>query len=187
MRRRANMDSTRIARNALLDDFVRHARELKLENRLPGFLVASHLPPFLSLLFTTAHFAGATFEMRKHLEIWGEKGKTDIIGYNSNFFFKLIARIRSFMGIFDHPAGSKLIHPLSYFWISCRIMSGFFIMYMCIESPAILAFYWNEDACAVSPTRELSLALELAFLVEIILNFFVGFYDELSGEQASDD
>ena len=123
--------------------------------------------------------------MRKHLEIWGDKGRKDIAGYNSNLIFKCIAIIRSFMGIFDNPAGSRLIHPLSYFWISFRMLSGLLVMYMCIESPAILAFYWNANSCAAFPTRSLSLTIELLFLIEILLNFFVAYYDELSGGQSS--
>jgi hypothetical protein len=36
IRKRTNMDVTRLARNTLLDDFVRQSRMLKLDRRLPG-------------------------------------------------------------------------------------------------------------------------------------------------------
>lgn len=183
VRKKANMDVTRLARNTLLDDFIRQTRQLKLNNRLPGprFHTYSRENSPNKYILTFLTFLGATFEMRKHLEIWGEKGIKDIPGYNSNILYKFIASARSFMGIYDHPAGSKLIHPLSYFWICFRIMSGLLIMFMCIESPAILAFYWNANSCAVFPTRDISLTIEVLFLCEIVLNFFVAYYDELSG------
>lgn len=38
VRKKANMDVTRLARNTLLDDFIRQTRQLKLDNRLPGRL-----------------------------------------------------------------------------------------------------------------------------------------------------
>jgi hypothetical protein len=121
--------------------------------------------------------------MRKHLEIWGDKGLKDALGeHKSNPFTRFLASVRSFMGIFDPPGGSRMIHPLSYFWICCRLLSGLLIMFMCIESPAILAFYWNANSCVIFPTRFLSLTIELIFLAEIVISFFVGFYDELSGE-----
>jgi hypothetical protein len=120
--------------------------------------------------------------MRRHLEIWGDKGTKDTVGYTSNPFSRFLASARSFMGIYDPPGGSRMIHPLSYFWICCRLFSGLLIMFMCIESPAILAFYWNTNSCVIFPTRFLSLTIEIIFLIEIVLCFFVGYYDDLSGE-----
>jgi hypothetical protein len=157
--RKKNLDMTRLARNTLLDDFIRQTKQER---------------PRMS-------FPGATYEMRKHLEIWGEKNIKDLDMDRTKFINRLAASARTFAGIFDPPGGSKVIHPLSYFWISCQIFSGLLILFMCIESPAILAFYWSTDACAVFPTRALSLAIEVAFLIEIVLRFFVGYYDDISG------
>ena len=125
---------------------------------------------------------GATFEMRKHLEIWGDKSLKDATGYTSNPFTRFLGSVRSFMGIFDPPGGSRMIHPLSYFWICCRLLSGLLVMFMCIESPAILAFYWNANSCVIFPTRFLSLTIELLLISETFLFFFVGYYDDVSGE-----
>ncbi|EKX40202.1 hypothetical protein GUITHDRAFT_142925 [Guillardia theta CCMP2712] len=88
--------------------------------------------------------------------------------------------LRYILGIHDGIMGqgsSKLIHPLSVFTIVKHVLSSLLTVYSFIETPVIIAFYWNQDACFKPKTAEMGLALETSFIIEIILQFFTGYYD----------
>lgn len=49
-----------------------------------------------------------------------------------------------------------------------------FLLYTAIATPAVIAFHWLDDVCSVVPTLYFDLALDVFFLLDIIMSFCMG-------------
>ena len=70
---------------------------------------------------------------------------------------------------------SSLIYPLSWFGLAWIGLNVVFLAYIAVATPPMIAFYWLDDACIESPTLWFDFALDLFFLVDIIMNFNIGY------------
>lgn len=95
-------------------------------------------------------------------------------------FFKLwIGKITSgedHNGIYSSmQKGSRyILHPMAPLAIFFGLLSGIFLLYTAIVLPFTLAFFWDLRQCENSPTLYIDMLVDVYFIFEIVLAFFVG-------------
>mmetsp|Transcript_37941 Transcript_37941/g.100971 ORF Transcript_37941/g.100971 Transcript_37941/m.100971 type:complete len:431 (+) Transcript_37941:34-1326(+) len=74
--------------------------------------------------------------------------------------------------------GSRIIHPSSPFMIGYILLSGLVLLYTAAVVP-VQQFMWsNDDPCIKFPTLEFDVAVDFFFISEVIVQFFVGYYND---------
>ena len=71
---------------------------------------------------------------------------------------------------------SRLIYPFSRFGGMWIIITSVFLVYTGIVTAPLVAFYWTDDTCSISPTLFLDVFIDSFFLVDIFITFKVGIF-----------
>ena len=69
---------------------------------------------------------------------------------------------------------SRLIHPLSPFGIGWLCLTAVFLGYTAVMTPPIIAFHWLDGECAIVPTLPFDTAVDIFFLVDILMSLNTG-------------
>ena len=69
---------------------------------------------------------------------------------------------------------SRMISPVSPFCIGWTIFTAIFLAYTAIVTPPVIAYCWNDPPCAPVPTLEFEVAIDIFFLLDIIVQFNIG-------------
>jgi CRP-like cAMP-binding protein len=69
---------------------------------------------------------------------------------------------------------SRLIYPLSYFSIAWLSITGLFLAYTAVVTPAMISFHWLDPECAIVQTLIFDCILDCFFLIDILLTFNTG-------------
>jgi len=73
--------------------------------------------------------------------------------------------------------GSRLIHPSSPFASGLLIVSATLLLYSALASSFLVGFLWEAEICEFPPpTLLFDMFVDIFFLVEIFLQFFIGVY-----------
>jgi hypothetical protein len=70
--------------------------------------------------------------------------------------------------------GCRLIHPQSRFMQGMMVMSTSLLVYTAIIVPVQLCIWTYDDPCIIFPTLPFDIAVDAFFLVEVLVQFFVG-------------
>ena len=82
---------------------------------------------------------------------------------------------------YEGMPGSRLIHPRSLFATVWLMTSALFLLYSAICSSFYVGFLWHATLCDfVPPTLYFDMFIDVFFLVEIFITFFMG--DTIAGE-----
>mmetsp|Transcript_30422 Transcript_30422/g.80896 ORF Transcript_30422/g.80896 Transcript_30422/m.80896 type:complete len:577 (-) Transcript_30422:1098-2828(-) len=77
--------------------------------------------------------------------------------------------------------GNRIIHPGSPFMFVLLVTSALVLLYTAAVIP-VQQFMWDyDDPCHKFPTLEFDVAVDCFFIIEVLLQFFVGYYDEGTG------
>jgi len=69
---------------------------------------------------------------------------------------------------------SRLIHPNSPFQLGLTVVSSLFLFYTAVVTPFLVAFFWNQSPCDMSPTIVFDMVVDAFFLCEILITFGTG-------------
>jgi CRP-like cAMP-binding protein len=70
-----------------------------------------------------------------------------------------------------------MIHPLSPFMMIVHMISVLLNVWCFFEMPVLIAYYWSSPPCFKPKSFECDMAVEVFFILEMFLGFFVGSYD----------
>ena len=66
-----------------------------------------------------------------------------------------------------------MIHPLSKFGLAWVAANCIFLAYIAVVTPPMIALYWLDDPCQSPPTIVFDTALDVFFILDICMNFFM--------------
>jgi len=123
---------------------------------------------------------GAKFHGRQHKE------ESNVVGVGSELLahvrhrrtasgngsdFSIVKRVFGIGPASPGVPASRMIYPLSPFALMWMGFTCGFLLYTAIATPAVIAFHWLDDVCAVVPTLYFDLTLDIFFLCDILMSF----------------
>ena len=69
---------------------------------------------------------------------------------------------------------SRMIYPYSPFGVFWTVMTGIFLLYTAIVTPAVISFHWLDEDCVTVPTMYFDCVVDSFFLLDIVFCFCVG-------------
>eukprot|EP00961_Rhodomonas_salina_P154511 2081326-Rhodomonas_salina.4 len=93
--------------------------------------------------------------------------------------------VRWFFGIGKQHgglSGSKIIHPASPCSQIIVTTSALLLLYSAVVSSTLVGFLWFADPCNKMPTLEFDMFVDVFFIFEIVITFFIGVFHQVWGK-----